>query len=78
MQQTRQKKQINKSIELLGEREGRRRFLTLFWQGFLLAALQADCVVWVSTALDLKSDRQVMLQKSFIVPLTSTAAMMRS
>lgn len=40
--------------------------------------LQSCCGVWVDPALDLKERRQVVLQKSFIVPLMSTTAMMRS
>lgn len=40
--------------------------------------LQTACVVWGDTVLDLKEDTQVKLQKSFIVPLMSTTAMMRS
>lgn len=44
----------------------------------LLHMPQTDCGFWVDTVLDLKEQRQAILQKSFIVPLTSTAAMMRS
>lgn len=72
---TKKKRLINDWLH--GGREGWRSFLTLPLKVFL-DALQADCVVWVNTTLDLKEDRQEMLQKSFIVPLTSTAAMMRS
>ncbi len=43
-----------------------------------LHMLQTDCGVWVDAVLDLKEHRQVVLQKSFIVPFMSTAAMMRS
>lgn len=38
--------------------------------------LQTDFCVWVDA--DLKELKQARLQKSFIVPLVSTAAMMRS
>lgn len=38
--------------------------------------LQTDFCVWVDA--DLKELKQAGLQKSFIVPLVSTAAMMRS
>lgn len=39
--------------------------------------MQTGCGVWADTVLDLKEDRQGMLQKSFMVPFMSTAAMMR-
>lgn len=39
---------------------------------------QAVCSVCEDLLLDLNEDRQVTLQKSSIVPLVSTAAMMRS
>lgn len=44
----------------------------------LLHMLQTDSGVWVDVVSDLKEHRQVVLQKSFIVPFMSTAAMMRS
>lgn len=40
--------------------------------------LQTDGGVWLDSGLDLKELKQVTVQKSFIVPLVSTAAMMRS
>lgn len=40
--------------------------------------LQTDCGDCLDAALDLKDARQATLQKSFIVPLISTAAMIRS
>lgn len=51
--------------------------LSLTEQCFL-QMLQIDCGDCLDAALDLKDARQAILQKSFIVPLISTAAMMRS
>lgn len=40
--------------------------------------LQTNGGVWLDSGLDLKEHKQVTLQKSFKVPLVSTAAVMRS
>lgn len=51
--------------------------LSLTEQCFL-QMLQTDCRDCLDAVLDLKDTRQAILQKSFIVPSISTAAMMRS
>lgn len=62
----------NKNSEHPGIKR-KKKVLTL--QTFL-HMLQTDFCVWVDA--DLKELKQAGLQKSFIVPLVSTAAMMRS
>lgn len=66
---------IKGKIKTLNTQVSKEKKKVLTLQTFL-HMLQTDFCVWVDA--DLKELKQAGLQKSFIVPLVSTAAMMRS